>query len=340
MIRSVILISLAFAVCAVPDAPDDVVLENMPEEKFYDQAAEQGNNDAARAAATNSGSIGDVLTQVEGLPTPDESGHLEIPDGTTSIPAQAYMDKHDRPHGTVNLAIKSVTIPPSVILIGLRAFAGCTNLATVTFSGNSSLKTIGEEAFYYTGLTSIAIPPSVTSIDKMAFAYSRNLAKVTFSAEHESEEESDKNETVSAKKKTAKKKNRQSSRSILKAVSREKEGTSSLKTIGVMAFSGCINLRAIAIPPSVTMIDAAAFYGCTHLRKVNFSRTLSLKTIGAEAFTATRLRWVAIPPSVTCALNILSISPYGHMHRCASNVGIDPIKEKRKSPVYVHGRYH
>ena len=73
LIRNMILISLAIAVCAVPDAPDDVVPENMPEEKFYDQAVEQeftnekSSNDATRAAAThtNSGSIGDVLTQVE-----------------------------------------------------------------------------------------------------------------------------------------------------------------------------------------------------------------------------------------------------------------------------------
>ena len=74
LIRNMILISLAIAVCAVPDAPDDVVPENMPEEKFYDQAVEQeftnekSSNDATRSAAatnTNSGSIGDVLTQVE-----------------------------------------------------------------------------------------------------------------------------------------------------------------------------------------------------------------------------------------------------------------------------------
>jgi len=79
MIRSLIIISLALVVVfAVPDVPDEVVPENMPEEKFYDQAVEQeftnekGSNDATRSAraaatatATNSGSIGDVLTQVE-----------------------------------------------------------------------------------------------------------------------------------------------------------------------------------------------------------------------------------------------------------------------------------
>ena len=71
-----------------------------------------------------------------------------------------------------------VTIGNSVTTIGFSAFLYCANLTSVTFTPTSTLISIAEQAFGYTGLTSIAIPTSVTSIAANAFIYS-GLTTVT-----------------------------------------------------------------------------------------------------------------------------------------------------------------
>ena len=55
------------------------------------------------------------------------SPNLVIPEGTTEIRDKEFENRKD---------IVSVSIPKGVIRIGKQAFAGCTNLKTVTFSGN------------------------------------------------------------------------------------------------------------------------------------------------------------------------------------------------------------
>ena len=74
-----------------------------------------------------------------------------------------------------------VTIGNSVTTIGFSAFLYCANLTSVTFTPTSTLISIAEQAFGYTGLTSIAIPTSVTSIAANAFI-SSGLTTVTISS--------------------------------------------------------------------------------------------------------------------------------------------------------------
>lgn len=76
----------------------------------------------------------------------------------------------------------SVTIPStvngfSVISIGNGAFSGLVGVTAVTIP--NSVKTIGDQAFAYSGLTAIEIPNSVTSIGETAFDYCRSLSYVT-----------------------------------------------------------------------------------------------------------------------------------------------------------------
>ena len=102
-----------------------------------------------------------------------------IGSGVTSIGESAfygcgtYWD--DETHqGVENLV---VTMGSNVTAIDAHAFQNCGKLKSVTLP--STLTTIGNEAFYRTGLTSISIPASVTSIGDFAFQYCDNMTSIT-----------------------------------------------------------------------------------------------------------------------------------------------------------------
>lgn len=73
--------------------------------------------------------------------------------------------------------LASVNIPSSVITIGSGAFYGCSLLTNVTIP--NSVTTIESNSFSYTGLTSLAIPSSVTTIGSEAFSGCDGLKSVT-----------------------------------------------------------------------------------------------------------------------------------------------------------------
>ena len=83
--------------------------------------------------------------------------------------------------------IETVTINDSVKYIKNNAFTGCTNLNAVNFGSNSQLQTIGEVAFFETGLTSITIPKNVTTIQDSAFSNNTSLITINFSANTQSQ---------------------------------------------------------------------------------------------------------------------------------------------------------
>ena len=84
-------------------------------------------------------------------------------------------------------SLTSITIPDSVVSIGAFAFCNCSYLENVVMpnDSNSSLKSIGEDAFYQCPkLKSITIPSGVTSIGRCAFdvCFNQNPLKVYFPA--------------------------------------------------------------------------------------------------------------------------------------------------------------
>ena len=69
-----------------------------------------------------------------------------------------------------NKSLGSITIPDDVISIEASAFAGCSNLISVSFEDNSQLTSIGAAAFQFcSSLIGFTIPDSVTSIGATAF---------------------------------------------------------------------------------------------------------------------------------------------------------------------------
>lgn len=76
--------------------------------------------------------------------------------------------------------IKSITIPPNVVIICEKAFQLCESLKEVNISEDSKLDLIDEESFTEIDIEKIFIPASVTKINGFAFHKCKNLSNVTF----------------------------------------------------------------------------------------------------------------------------------------------------------------
>lgn len=195
-------------------------------------------------------------------------------------------------------SVTSVTIPASVTEIGSNAFAGCTNLTSVTYGGDWSKLTIqsgnpavedaakdaaNEQLFdfefilnntavvviSYKGTAADVTIPSrykgkpVTVIDPVAFYNNSAVTSVTI--------------------------------------------PDSVTAIPDYAFGFCSQLTNISIPNSVTFIGFSAFNSCTSLKSITLSSSLS--TIQSYAFyNCGNLKTIRIPVSVTsignCAFDV------------------------------------
>lgn len=195
-------------------------------------------------------------------------------------------------------SVTSVTIPASVTEIGANAFAGCTNLTSVTYGGDWSNLTIqsgnpavedaakdaaNEQLFdfkfilnntavvviSYKGTAADVTIPSrykgkpVTVIDPVAFCNNSAVTSVTI--------------------------------------------PDSVTAIPDYAFGFCSQLTNISIPNSVTFIGFSAFNSCTSLKSITLPSSLS--TIQSYAFyNCGNLKTIRIPVSVTsignCAFDV------------------------------------
>ncbi len=115
----------------------------------------------AAVSAAQSGTCGAALTWEL-----DDSGTLTI-SGTGTMTGYSYPDAGPWMDGGAE--VKNVVIESGVESVGTRAFCECTTLETAVLP--STLKSIGDMAFYYCGdsFTSVTIPASVNSIGQTAF---------------------------------------------------------------------------------------------------------------------------------------------------------------------------
>ncbi|MFC6323027.1 leucine-rich repeat protein [Companilactobacillus baiquanensis] len=94
-------------------------------------------------------------------------------DGLTSIGKEAFYSNENLTSVIFNNGLES---------IGEGAFAYDAKLATVDFSKNSTLQTIGDNAFTSAPIESLVLPDSVISIGTTAFAYNDSLTTLTLPA--------------------------------------------------------------------------------------------------------------------------------------------------------------
>ena len=221
------------------------------------------------------------------------SGDIIIPDTYKGLPVKEIastaftnctnLTSVEIPASVTTIQDGSYNVGETVVATSFEgAFAGCSNLESVTFAEGSELSGVGDYAFMYcislksidipdaatriggqafrncSSLTSIDIPAGVTSIGGWAFQYCRNLESVTFA-----------------------------------------EG-SHLTSIGSGAFWNCSSLKSIEIPAWVISIGYNAFYGCSNLESVSFAEGSQLNSIGFGAFLeCSSLKSIEIPAGVT-----------------------------------------
>lgn len=185
-------------------------------------------------------------------------------------------------------SVTSVTIPGSVTEIGANAFAGCTNLTSVTYGGDWSNLTIqsGNPAVEDAAkdaaneqLFDFEFTPDNTAV--IVKHYRGAAADVTIPSHY-------KGKPVTM---------------IDHAAFHDSAVTSvtipdSVTSIPDDAFAFCSQLTNISIPNSVTFIGFSAFNSCTSLKSITLPSSLS--TIQSSAFyNCGNLETIRIPVSVT-----------------------------------------
>lgn len=249
---------------------------------------------------------GDVVIQ----PVISHDGN-EYP--VTAINASAFRDC---------AALTSVSIPPTITIMGEYAFAGCTSLDSVDISDLAAwcgiyfcsesanpchkahrLFVKGEE------IVDLVIPDTVTGIGSFAFLGCSSLASVSIPASVEVIGMSPFCDCSSLTVITVAGDNPYyDSRDSCNAIIRTATGKlvagcrttaipSTVTAIGDGAFYSCTELTGIYIPNSVTEIGIESFCRCTSLMGVNIPN--SVRSIGYQAFYGcTSLTGIHLPASV------------------------------------------
>ena len=228
--------------------------------------------------------------------------NFSLPLNSINIPSFAYS----------GCGLTSITIPNSVELIDVDAFAGCTSLTSVAFDNSptpnckniagsafagcsfltsfimpNSVTSIGGDAFQYSGLTSINIPQLLSSIPAGAFKYSTSLASVTFDSPTtvtliDTEAFKGCTSLISIEAPTTV--TNIGDNAFNECSSLASINIPSVVNIGDGAFAFCQNLTEIIIPSSTTSIGVSAFYECQNLTVVYFSNPATLPEFVGECF--------------------------------------------------------
>lgn len=188
-------------------------------------------------------------------------------------------------------SVTSVTIPASVTEIGANAFAGCTNLTSVTYggdwsnltiqSGNPAVEDAAKDAANAPLFDFEFIPPDNTAVIVTNYKYNGAAADVTIPSRYQGKPVT----TIGHA-------------AFFNSAVTSVTIPDSVTSISDEAFINCPKLTNISIPNSVTYIGFSAFSSCTSLKSITLPSSLS--TIQSYAFyNCGNLKTIRIPVSVT-----------------------------------------
>ena len=180
---------------------------------------------------------------------------------------------------TLVLGCASSKIPEDdkVIAIGDWAFEGCKLLKRISVP--NCIKSIGDYAFFEcVGLKSIAIPSSVINIGDFAFGNCRKLANIEVNEHNRVYKSIDGNIYT---------KNGDSL--IQYAIGKNNikfEVPSSVTKICEFSCYGCMGIKNVVIPKSVSIIEEAAFADCIELSAIDVDKNnVAYKSIDGNVYT-------------------------------------------------------
>lgn len=180
-----------------------------------------------------------------------------------------------------------MTIPASVTEIGANAFAGCTNLTSVTYGGDWSNLTIqsGNPAVQDAANAPLFdfefIPPDNTAVIVTNYKYNGAAADVTIPSRYQGKPVT----TIGHA-------------AFFNSAVTSVTIPDSVTSISDEAFINCPKLTNISIPNSVTYIGFSAFSSCTSLKSITLPSSLSFIS-GALFLGCSQLTTIHIPVSVT-----------------------------------------
>ena len=182
----------------------------------------------------------------------------------------------------VDESLKTYSIKPGTRYIGSWAFSGCSSLTSITIP--DSVISIGVSAFYgCSSLTSITIPNSVTSIGYKPFEGCSSLPvidNIRYADTYLVEAVDKSLKTYSIKPGTRFiGESAFSGCSSLTSITISESATS----IGEHAFWGCTRLTSVTIPESVTSISYGAFDCCSSLTSV-YCKATTPPVLGIDVF--------------------------------------------------------
>ena len=220
-----------------------------------------------------------------------------IPDKVSEISSSAFS-------GCTGL--NEITLPAGVKRIGYWAFLDCTSLAAITLP--DGLETIAGGAFSgCSALTNVNIPGSVSSIENEAFLNCTGLTNIEVSADNAAYTSEDgvllcKDKTELVQYPAAKTGAAYAIPDSVKQINNNAFRSAALKnitipqtvtSIGAYAFADNKSLTAAALPEGLTFLGSGALFGCVNVKEVNIPQSLS--SIEDDVFSSTGITQAVIP---------------------------------------------
>ena len=170
-----------------PSCDQEVMIQAYPKDKHKFLYWHDGNTENPRRLSINSDTL--MLAVFESIIYPNMCGDDLLwyySNDTLSITGSGAMyDDPDmlsyREEPWYPERVKNIVLPNTITHIGNVAFADCENLTAIDIP--SSVTSIGDGAFSWTGLQSVTIPASVTDLGEQVFEACNSLSTILYESE-------------------------------------------------------------------------------------------------------------------------------------------------------------